>query len=287
DDGIRQVRFEPREMADILAMDDGDDDLAAFGPAEALSRYNDRVYRRLVRPWVKAAVNEATAETLRQLHPLRTSRYGFSDLNPWMTSVPGLADEVKKQRRPVLPENPFLAMEKIFSDMVSKNLDLYRDCRDRALESWFYAMFDNPWMRALATEEPTDDGAETSGSRAERVVEIDPGGFAEAVVRIMAALAHAGTGTRRRSLAAYDGLASRDARLADLKGTALSEMIKKQSGFMKSAPEVALSALPRLLPRRSDRQKALAIASALMVNEPDADEQVIRMRDAIAAVLAV
>ncbi|MEE4113829.1 MAG: DUF3141 domain-containing protein, partial [Desulfobacteraceae bacterium] len=47
DDGLRQVRFEAREMADILAMDDGDDDQIAFGTAEALSNYNDRVYRRL------------------------------------------------------------------------------------------------------------------------------------------------------------------------------------------------------------------------------------------------
>ena len=286
DNGVRQVRFEAREMEDILALDDGDDDQAAFGPAEALSRYNDRVYRRLVRPWVKASVNEATAETIRQLHPLRTSRYGFSDLNPWMAPVALLADEVKKQRRPVLPDNPFSATEKIFSDTVSKSLDLYREFRDRALESWFYAMFDNPWMRALSTDEPSDDDAGTPGWRAEKVVEIDSGGFAEAVVRIMVALAHAGSGTRRRSLAAYDGLASRDVRLAGLHGTALSEMIKKQSGFMETAPEVALSSLPRMLPLRADRQAALAIASALMVNEPDADAQVIRMRDAVAAVLA-
>ena len=67
----------------------------------------------------------------------------------------------------------------------------------------------------------------------------------------------------------------------------LSEMIKKQSGIMKSAPEAALSALSCLLPSRADRQKALAIATALMVREPDADAQVTRMRDAIAAVMGI
>ncbi len=82
-------------------------------------------------------------------------------------------------------------------------------------------------------------------------------------------------------------MTGRDVRLTDIHGPALSEMIKKQSGIMKSAPESALSALPRLLPCRSDRQKALAIASALMVREPDADAQVIRMRDAIAAVMGI
>jgi hypothetical protein len=273
-------------MADILALDDGDDDEAAFRPAAALSRWNDRVYRKLVRPWVKAAVNEATAEVLRQLHPLRTSRYGFSDLNPWMAQVRSCRCG-KKHRRPVSPDNPFLAMEKIFSDTVSKSLNLYRDCRDRAIESWFYAIFDNPWMRAIWTDEATDDDADTSECQPGGLAEIDAGGFADAVVRMMVALAHAGADTSRRSLAAYDGLAGRDVRLTDIHGPALSQMIKKQSAIMKSAPEAALSALICLLPSRADRQKALAIASALMVDEADAAPQVVRMRDAIAAVLAV
>ncbi len=287
DDGVRQVRFEAREMADILALDDGDGDQAAFGPAEMLSRYNDLAYRRMVRPWIKAAVNEATAEVLRQLHPLRTSCYGFSDLNPWMAPVEHLAGAAKQQRRPVLPDNPFSAMEKIYSEAVSKSLNLYRDYRDRAIESWFYAMFDNPWMRAISTDVSTDDDRSTSGCRAGRLEEVNTGGFAEAVVRIMVALAHAGTDTRRRSLAAYDGLAGRDVRLADLHGVRLGEMIKKQSRIMKSAPEASLSALSRLLPSQADRKKALAIASSLMLNASDADAQVVRMGDAIAAVLAM
>ncbi len=286
-DGIRQVRFEAREMADILALDDGDDDQAAFGPAEAISSYNDHAYRRLVRPWVKATVNEATAETLRQLHPLRTSRYGFSDLNPWMAPVIRLADEVKKQRRPVSPDNPFLAMQKLFSDTVSKSLDFYRDFRDRAIEAWFYAIYDNPWMRSISTDESSADATESSDCRTGWLAEIDGGGFGEAVVRIMVALAHAGSGTRRRRLAAYDALACQDPRLADLHGPALSEMIKKQSCIMASAPEAALAALTCLLPSRTDRQNALAIVSALMVTAADADDQVVRMRDAIAAILSI
>ena len=138
-----------------------------------------------------------------------------------------------------------------------------------------------------STDETTDDVAETFECRAGGLVEVDQGSFADAVVRIMVALAHAGSGTRRRSLAAYDGLTGRDARLTDIHGPVLSEMIKQQAGIMKSAPEAALSALPCLLPCRADRQKALAIATALMAREPDADAQVIRMRDAIAAVMGI
>ncbi len=104
----------------------------------------------------------------------------------------------------------------------------------------------------------------------------------------MVALAHAGGGARRRSLAGYDRLAGEDPRLAELHGSLLSEMIKVQSGFMKSAPEAALSALTRMLPTHADRQHALAIVSSLIIiDEADADDPVVRMRDAIAAVMAV
>jgi hypothetical protein len=286
-DSLRHVRFEAREMADILALDDGDDD-DAFSSAAALSRFNDRLYRQWVRPWVKAVVNDATAEALRQLHPLRVSSYGISDLNPWVKPVARLAGEVKRKRRPVSSDNPFLAMEKMFSDTISNSLNLYRDFRDQALESWFYAIFDNPWMRAMTTDNAADESTETAESLSGWRAKIDAGGFAEAVVRIMVALAHAGGGARRRSLAGYDRLAGEDPRLAELHGSLLSEMIKVQSGFMKSAPEAALSALTRMLPTHADRQHALAIASSLIIiDEADADDPVVRMRDAIAAVMAV
>ena len=52
---------------EIILVDDGSEDEAAFVPADALSRFNDSVYRLLARPWVKAWVTEATAEALRQL----------------------------------------------------------------------------------------------------------------------------------------------------------------------------------------------------------------------------
>ena len=56
---------------------------------------------------------------------------------------------------------------------------------------------------------------------------------------------------------------------------------------MASAPEAALSALTRLLPNVADRRQALSIASALIIDETDADDPVVRMRDAISTVMAV
>jgi hypothetical protein len=285
-DGFRRVRFEPRQMADILALDDGSEDEAAFVPADALSRFNDSAYRLLARPWVKAWVTEATAEALRQLHPLRISRYGFSDLNPWMGPVKQAADTVKKKRRPVAGDNPFVALEKITSNAVSNGLNLYRDLRDWALESWFFSVFDNPWVRALSAGGSAGDQSAPPECRPEWLDRIDAGDFAEAVVRIMVILTNAGVGgTRRRNLSAFRSLVDQDKRLKHLTGEALSEAIRRQSCIVTCEPEGALGALTRMLPDQADRKKALSIAADLLIDTQPADPRLVKVYDAVEELL--
>jgi len=284
-DGLRQVRFEPRQMADILALDDGSEDEAAFVPADALSRFNDNAYRLLVRPWVKAWINEATAEALRQLHPLRVSRYGFSDLNPWMGPVKQTAGTIRQQRHPVASDNPFLALEKCFSRAVSSGLNLYRDLRDWSLESWFYTVFDNPWMRALSTSGAGEGETASPQCRPEWLERIDAGGFPEAVVRIMVILSDAGGATRRRTLTAFGNLINQDERLKDLQGEALSETIRQQTCIVTCEPEDALSALTRMLPGRADRKKALAIAAKLLIDTTSDDFRMVKAHAVVADTL--
>jgi hypothetical protein len=81
-------------------------------------------------PFIRAMVTETVAEGIRQLHPLRVSKYMFSDLNPWMLPFKSLAKNVKKNRRPMTADNLFSYMEKFFSDSIADTLNLYRDVRD-------------------------------------------------------------------------------------------------------------------------------------------------------------
>jgi pimeloyl-ACP methyl ester carboxylesterase len=76
------VRFEERRMADIMAFDDGREDEKAFYAVAAVSDIIDRFYRTFVGPWIRMGVNAQTAEMNQWLHPLRMSRYAFSDINP-------------------------------------------------------------------------------------------------------------------------------------------------------------------------------------------------------------
>ena len=284
-DGLRQVRFEPREMGDIMALDDGNEDEAAFMPADALSRFNDSAYRMLARPWVKAWVNEANAEALRQLHPLRISRYGLSDLNPWMAPLKQAARGVKAQRQPVSPDNPFLAMETLVSDAISRGLNLYRDFRDGILESWFFAVFDNPWVRAMSPDGYLESRATPTECRPQWLDRIDKGGFPEAVVRIMVLLAGDDCVTCRQNLTAYKSLADQDDRLKALEGGALREMIWRQSCIVTCDRGGARSSLTRMLPDKADRKKALAIAADLLIGTTSADVKMMKAHAAIADLL--
>jgi hypothetical protein len=108
------VHFEPRTMKDIRDLDDGLQDEEAFLPANTISRMNDDMYRIFLSPWVRAGMSDTTAETIRQMHPLRIERYALSDLNPFMQPVKLLAETVKPYRQPMSAENPFLAMETFF-----------------------------------------------------------------------------------------------------------------------------------------------------------------------------
>jgi len=272
-------------MDDIMALDDGSEDEAAFMPADALSRFNDSAYRLLARPWVKAWVNEANAEALRQLHPLRVFRYGLSDLNPWMAPLKQAAKGVKAQRQPVSPDNPFLAMETMVSDAISRGLNLYRDFRDGVLESWFYAVYDNPWVRAMSPDRYLAGKATPTECRPQWLDRIDAGGFPEAVVRIMVLLASDDCVTCRQNLTAYKCLADQDERLKALEGGGLSEMIWRQSCIVTCDREGARTSLPRMLPEKNDRKKALAIAADLLIGTTSADAKMLKAHAAVADLL--
>src|SRR5439155_27351456 len=65
-----------------------------------------------------------------------------------MQAVARLAEQVRAQRRPVSPDNPFLALERQVSDQIERALDGYRDARDRTSEALFEAIYGSPWVQA-------------------------------------------------------------------------------------------------------------------------------------------
>lgn len=148
-DGRYLVRFEERTLEDILALDDGRDDEAAFEVVNRVAHVNQHMYDTFVSPWVKAFSNEFTAEAIRLCNPARLERWLWSDLNPATWVLPGLAEMVKTQRQPVDADNPLLKIEQQVSELIEQSLDSYRDQRDATVEQTFEAIYDSSWLPAL------------------------------------------------------------------------------------------------------------------------------------------
>ncbi len=146
------VRFEEREMEDILQLGDIVEDEKPFMAVNGISRFNDAAYRALVSPWVRAAINEKVSENIRQLHPLRMQRYLVSDQNLFCWPLKWMGESVVQERKVVDRDNPFVLWEKIFSNNVKSSLDYYRDVRDLSQEMLFKALYDTPLMGSIFGE---------------------------------------------------------------------------------------------------------------------------------------
>ncbi|PAX96620.1 hypothetical protein CKW48_15830, partial [Bordetella pertussis] len=60
---------------------------------------------------------------MQRMHPLRLPYELISDRNPWVAPVAQLAEQVREQRQPAAPDNPFWALQKMASDAIVAGLD--------------------------------------------------------------------------------------------------------------------------------------------------------------------
>ncbi|MFZ5557455.1 MAG: DUF3141 domain-containing protein [Pseudomonadota bacterium] len=132
------VAFEERKVEDIRF----DYPREEFERVRQVSEINEQFYSTFVSPWIRATANPMSALAMKWLHPMRVSRYAFSEkINPWMAAVAALAPAAREQRQRAGEDNPFLAQEKTFSRAVSESLDAWRKVRDQAAEATFKAIY--------------------------------------------------------------------------------------------------------------------------------------------------
>jgi hypothetical protein len=132
------VRFEERDIETLRF----DYPRKAFERAQQISETNDAIYQTLVSPWVRLAVNPWTAEALKWLHPMRTSRYLLSEsFNPWTRGVAAMAKVVAKSRTPVPQDNPLLKQERETIERISDAIKQATEYRDAAEEQAFSMLY--------------------------------------------------------------------------------------------------------------------------------------------------
>lgn len=135
------VRFEPRQVEDLSF----DYPARAFENAHEVSQAAEGFYAKFFSPWVRACSNPVTAEALRWTHPMRASRYMFSEkLNPFMSIVATAAEMAEKSRRRRDPRNPFIEAERRTVDDAEAAIRRWRMARDSAGEQIFNWLYNWP-----------------------------------------------------------------------------------------------------------------------------------------------
>lgn len=259
------VGFVERTLEDIRALDDGTDDERPFAAVARASEVQSQMYDALVRPMVRAAVTPTGAELSRALHPQRLSRALMSSRNPAMGPLASAAERLRETRSPAAPENPFLAAEALWVETVEQTLDFWRDTRDMAYEMIFHSVWGNPWARAFGrTHEPRRTLKSLDELRglpevAAALMNIERGGFAEAVIRMLILLAENRGTVRRDRLERSSRVLTQDEPFRSLGAERRAMMIHEQTLIASYEPERAVETLPRLLTTPEERLLAVQV----------------------------
>jgi len=256
------MRCEMRTLDDIRALGGNDAaDERRFATAARMSEVNLALYRTFAQPIVRALVSAPLAETLHQMHPLRLQYQIFSNANPFMAPIASLAEDVRKNRRPVAPDNPFIAMQENISEQIVTALDGWRDFIETVAERTFLTVYGSPVLQAAAGIDPADTRPLRKPAKnrlyqelvqkriAELKSHIPLGGLREAVVR---ALIYVGLGRGSVDERGFESLRRLRSRYGDMPLSEFKRLVREQFAMLLIDQQAALAALPSLL--RTDAQ---------------------------------
>src|SRR5262249_33293550 len=120
------VRFEARDLDAIRSLGgNGIEAERTFATVAPIPGINHVLYRTFLQPWVRAFANEASADWMRRLHPLRLQYELFSDSNPFVRALLPLAERVRSDRQPAAGENQMLHAQGELSKQIEKMLESY------------------------------------------------------------------------------------------------------------------------------------------------------------------
>lgn len=288
------IRFQSKSFEDILAIDnDTDTDDELFAEVSKMSDNVTEIYERLFRPFIKNVVTEESAQMFRKMNSMRTQRQILSDENPMMSMFDAMTKNTQEKRQIIDKNNPFLQTEKIFAQLITAQLNLYRDVRDAMTELQFYKIYSSPFMKAMtkplkpAVDKRHDVDANSYPEIKLALSQIAFGGVPEAVVRMLHLLTKA-RGYVRRTRLEKELNALQKAYFSNLNDEeALSLLIHQQSLIVDFEPQLAKDTLFELLNTEVKQQDALnllmEIAGPRDTMHPDALRQYVEFENMFAS----
>lgn len=288
-----RVSFAERRISDILAIDQSDRrDEANFAAVARVSQLNADAYDLLLRPLVQSLITPEMARAMREMHPARAQRRFFSSKNPMMGWLPAAVKQARAAEiAPVGLDNPFLLAERLWASGIEQALDFWRDMRDAAYETAFFALYGGPFMHwagrannfTRTLKEPNELRLMPQAQAA--LMNVDRGAFPEAVIRMLLLLSEARGSVRRDRLERSAHMLSSDEPFASLGAQRRAQLIHEQSIIVEFEREAAIKTLPKLLPTYEERVKALGaveyVAGAIEEMEPRTVHMLQQIRKAL------
>ena len=258
------VSFTERRMSDILYLHNNNrKDEHQFAAVARMSEFNADLYDLFVRPLMQSVVTPETANLYRSMHPVRMQRGVFSSNNPAMSWVPMIAETLRTDATKITDDNIFKMSERIWAENVSHSLDIWRDIRDACYETSFLCLYGSPYMRWVGrfndfgrTHKDAEELRNLPQVRA-ALLNIDRGGLAEAVIRMLLLLSEARGSVRRDRLERSARMLTVDEPFRSLGAQRRGEIINEQSIIIEFEPEKAVQTLTALVRSAAEKKKAV------------------------------
>ena len=270
---LGQTDFEPhferrtiQQMVNQLGgieIDRGGEEWGDFRRVSDLSEINDKLYQAFLQPWIRLVSNDFTGEMFRLLHPMRSQRYLLSDVNLALLPLNFIAPYVKQNRKRTGPDNPFVRMERIFSEGMESFLDLYRDTRDCFDEIKFRGIYGSALMDWLLPKDINKEAKiEAEKKRAEKNRKpvtkeaFEAGGFPEAVFRIINLMCGADGSYNRLEFAEAERIVWTHGDLRRIAPSKVKQIIREQTRLVYADRDLALKGMAKMV---SDPDKRLEL----------------------------
>ena len=286
------VSFTERRMSDILDLHDNNrNDEHQFAAVARISELNADLYDLFMRPVIQSLVTPETAKFSCSMHPTRLQRGMFSSLNPAMTWLPMAAEIVRDDVTKIADDNIFKASERFWAENISHAFDVWRDIRDAFYETSFLCLYGSPYMRWVGrfndfgrTHKDAQELRNLPQVRA-ALLNMDRGGLAEAVIRMLLLLSEARGSVRRDRLERSAKMLTADEPFRSLGAQRRGEIINEQSIIIEFEPEKAIQTLTSLVRTMAEKKKAILavefVAGTIDEMEPHTFRMLQKIRSAL------